>query len=51
VQEHEIQQTALGGLDQVTEVGDIERRLRPCRSTRMVAAASNSGAEDQRFVP
>ena len=28
MQKHEVQQTALGGLDQVTEVGDIERLRR-----------------------
>src|SRR4030095_8664542 len=51
VQEHEVQQTALGGLNQMTKVGDIERLRRPCDSPRMVAAASNGGAEDQVFIP
>jgi hypothetical protein len=50
MQEHEVQQAALGGLDQVTEVGDIERPRRLRRSPRMVAAASNRSAEDQVFV-
>ena len=47
MQEHKVQQTALGGLDEATEVGDIERLPRPCRSPRVVAAAGNRGY--QRF--